>query len=77
MTTRHGHKTHWHNIKNEFGTNRDPGWLPPSIRQKVDHHNQIIGRYQDALPLRTRTNIEIARFDMQKIRNPEIKDIQY
>lgn len=77
MTTRHGHKTHWRNIKNEYGSNRDPGWLPPSIRQKVDHHNQIIGRYQEALPLRTKTNIEIARFDMQKIKNPDIEGVQY
>lgn len=77
MTTRNGRKTHWHNIKNEFGTNRDPGWLPPSIQQKVDHHVQTIGRYQEALPVRTKTRIEIGRFDMQKIRNPEIKGIQY
>lgn len=77
MTTRHGHKTHWHNVKNEFCTNRDPGWLPPSIQQKVDYHIQIISRYQKALPVRTKTRIEIGRFDMQKIRNPEIEGVQY
>lgn len=76
-TTRHGHETHWHKVKNEFGTNRDPGWLPPSIQQKVDHHIQIISRYQEALPVRTKTRIEIGRFDMQKIRNPEIEGVQY
>ena len=76
-TTRSGHKTHWHNVKDEFGTNRDPDWLPPSIKQKVDHHIQIISRYQEALPVRNKTRIEIARFDMQKIRNPEIEGVQY
>ena len=76
-TTRNGHKTHWHNIKNEFDTNRDPGWLPPSIQQKVDHHIQIISRYQEALPVRSKTRIEIGRFDTQKIRNPEIEGVQY
>ena len=75
--TRHGHKSHWHNVKNEYGTNRDPGWLPSSIQQKVDHHIQIISRYQEALPVRTKTRIEIGRFDMQKIRNPEIEGVQY
>ena len=76
-TTRNGHKTHWHNIKHEFDTNRDPGWLPPSIQQKVDHHIQIISRYQEALPVRSKTRIEIGRFDTQKIRNPEIEGVQY
>ena len=76
-TTRNGHKTHWHNIKNEFDTNRDPGWLPPSIQQKVDHYIQIISRYQEALPVRSKTRIEIGRFDTQKIRNPEIEGVQY
>lgn len=76
-TTRNGHKTHWHNVKDEFGTNRDPGWLPPSIQQKVDHHIQIISRYQEALPVRSKTRIEIGRFDTQKIRNPEIEGVQY
>lgn len=76
-TTRHGHKTHWYKVKNEYGTNRDPGWLPPSIQQKVDHHIQIISRYQEALPVRTKMRIEIGRFDMQKIRNPEIEGVQY
>ena len=37
--TCHGHETHWYNVKNEYGTNRDPGWLPPSIQQKVDHQS--------------------------------------
>ena len=77
MTTRRGHKTHWYKSKNEFGTNRDPGWLPPSIKQKVDHHIQIISRYQEALPVRSKTRIEIGRFDTQKIRNPEIEGVQY
>ena len=76
-TTRHGHKTHWHKVKNEFCTNCEPGWLPSSIQQKVDHHIQIISRYQEALPVRTKTRIEIGRFDMQKIRNPEIEGVQY
>ena len=77
MTKRHGHKTHWHNVKNEYGTNRQPGWVPPSIQQKIDHHIQIINRYLEALPKKTKVNIEVGRFDTQKVKNPDIKGTQY
>lgn len=77
MTKRHGHKTHWHNVKNEYGTNRQPGWVPPSIQQKIDHHIQIINRYLEALPKKTKVNIEVGRFDTQKVKNPDIKGKQY
>ena len=77
MTKRHGHKTHWHNVKNEYGTNRQPGWVPPSIQQKNDHHIQIINRYLEALPKNTKVNIEVGRFDTQKVKNPDIKGKHY
>lgn len=75
--TRKKHKTHWKKISNKYGTNRKEGWLPPSIQQKIDMHIMIIKRYQEALPLDTSTNIEIARFDIQKINKPEIEGIGY
>lgn len=77
MTKRYGHKTHWHNVKDEYGTNRKPGWVPPSIQQKIDHHIQIINQYLESLPKNVKLNIEISRFDMQKAKNPDIKGIQY
>lgn len=75
--TRKKHKTHWKKISNRYGTNRKEGWLPPSIQQKIDIHIMIIRRYQEALPLDTSTNIEIARFDIQKINKPDIEGVGY
>ena len=75
--TRNKHKTHWVKISNGYGSNREEGWLPPSIKQKIDMHIMIIRRYQEALPLDTNTNIEIARFDIQKINEPAIEGVGY
>ncbi len=64
---------HWHTVKPDrvsFG--RQEGWLPPSIQSKVDHHIFWIRKFQKALPLNTRTVIEVARFDVQRMQNPEI-----
>ena len=70
-------KSHWSKETNSFGTNRQPGWLPPSIQSKVDHHVRIINRYMSILPLNTKLTIELARFDIQKIKNPDISGAEY
>lgn len=74
---RNGKMTHWMKSKNEYGTNRCEGWLPPSVQQKVNHHIQIIDRYLEALPINTKLTIEIGRFDMQQIKNPNISNEEY
>ena len=70
-------KSYWSKETISFGTNRQPGWLPPSIQSKVDHHVRIINRYMSILPLNTTLTIELARFDIQKIKNPDISGIEY
>lgn len=77
MITRNKHKTHWIKETNSFASNRAEGWLPPSVQSKVDHHIRIINRYLSALPKDTSLSLELARFDMQKIKNPNIKGIGY
>lgn len=47
------------------------GWLAPSIQHKLDSHKKLIGRVKSILPI-TETVIEVANFDIQKIKNPEI-----
>ena len=74
---RHKHKTHWIVKTNSFTTNRGAGWLPPSVQSKVDHHIRTIEKYLKALPLDTHMTLELGRFDMQKIKNPDIEGIQY
>ena len=52
------------------------GWLAPSIRHKLDSHVRFIEKLQKLLPI-TRTVIEVANFDIQKIKNPEIEGTDY
>ena len=58
-------------------SNRPSGWLPPSVQSKCDHHIRIISRYAEALPPGTRVVIEIGRFDMAHMLNPEIHGEEY
>lgn len=55
---------------------KQDGWLPPSIRQKAEHLidkiNEIISYYPDYT-----LKVEINKFDMQKLVNPEISGTDY
>ena len=74
---RSGHLTHWKKEANTFDSQRPDGWLPPSIQSKLDHHIRIISRYAKALPKDTVLRIEIGRFDVQHMENPEIRGELY
>lgn len=52
------------------------GWLAPSIRHKLDSHVRFVEKIKQILPI-TRTVIEAANFDIQKIKNPEIEGKDY
>src|SRR5712692_1481390 len=53
-----------------------PGWLAPSVKHKVDGHLKTIRLVHQILPV-SRTTIEVAQFDLQKIRHPEMEGKQY
>src|SRR5215471_682188 len=55
---------------------RAPGWLPPSIRSRVDNVVSWTARYCRFAPV-SRIEIERVRFDMQLIQNPEITATEY
>lgn len=55
---------------------REKGWLAPSIQHKLDTHPRWIKLLQSLLPI-TQLTIEIASFDIQKIKNPEIEGKDY
>jgi hypothetical protein len=55
---------------------RKEGWLPPSIERRYQTHLSIISRVKRILPI-SKTIIETANFDIQKIINPEISGIGY
>lgn len=71
---KNGEPPRWHkvSIKGQLETKREDGWLPPTIEQKVEHHKMWINRYLEALPDNTELNIEVARFDIQHMKDPTI-----
>src|SRR6266581_6428256 len=48
------------------------GWLAPSVEHKVAAHIKTIKLLHQILPI-SRTTLEVAQFDLQKIKNPEIE----
>lgn len=52
------------------------GWLAPSIENKIEAHLQIVADIHKILPI-TKVVVETASFDIQKIKNPNIKGKEY
>lgn len=67
-----GHMTHWIKMPNTVTSNRPEGWLPPSVQSKVDHTIRWIDRFLDVMPQNAKHRIEVGRFDMARMKNPEI-----
>lgn len=61
---------------NNRKASKKKGWLAPSVQHKLDSHIRLIGKLRKHLPI-TKTVIEVANFDIQQIKNPEIKGIEY
>ncbi len=55
---------------------RQEGWLPPSLRSKAESTIKIVKQLSKILPI-DKLRIEIAKFDTQKLHNPEIEGIEY
>lgn len=73
--TRRSRKTRYR--KPRFNNRRKKaGWLAPSIEQKVGSHLKVIRLVRGLLPLSMIT-IEVAQFDVQKIKNPNIEGKDY
>lgn len=52
------------------------GWLAPSVQNKIDDHIRVIQNVYSILPI-TRLVIEVAQFDTQKIKDPDIEGKLY
>jgi len=63
--------------KPRFLNRRKPdGWLPPSIQHKLDSHIKAVELVKKILPI-TEINVQVASFDIQKIKNPDISGKEY
>jgi len=55
---------------------RPPGWLPPSLRSRVDNVVSWAKRYRRWIPL-VRLDVERVKFDTQLLQNPEVSGVEY
>lgn len=74
---RRQHKTRYRPIrfKNRHKTKKE-GWIAPTINQKIDTHMSIINKVHRILPI-CRIIVEVAQFDTQKLKNPDISGVEY
>lgn len=73
--TRRNKKTRYRKARFNNRRRKD-GWLAPSVQQKVDCHLTMIDKVNKILPI-TKTIVEVASFDIQKIKNPVISGTEY
>ena len=52
------------------------GWLAPSVENKIQTHLKVVALIRVILPV-TKIVIEVAQFDIQKIKNPNIQGKEY
>lgn len=75
--TRRNRKTRYRKVRfSNRIKNKKQGWLPPSINQKIDSHINAVLKVQKILPI-SRVIVEVASFDTQKIKKPDIQGVRY
>jgi 5-methylcytosine-specific restriction endonuclease McrA len=55
---------------------RPTGWLPPSLKSRVDNVRTWVGRLIARVPVKA-VAVETVRFDTQALQTPEISGVQY
>ena len=55
---------------------RKDGWLAPSVQNKVNTHMAVIRKVHEILPI-AKIIVEVASFDIQKIKKPAISGTEY
>ena len=55
---------------------RDSGWLPPSLQSRIANVLTWVSRLRRYCPI-TAISMELVKFDMQKMENPEISGVEY
>jgi len=56
--------------------NKKEGWLPPSIERRFNAHLRIIEQIKSILPI-SNVTVEVGKFDIQKLENPDIQGKEY
>jgi len=66
----------WYRQPRWSNRKKSKGWLAPSIQHKLNSHIKIIEKVKEILPI-SKIVVEVANFDIQKIKNPEINGVEY
>jgi len=66
----------WYRQPRFLNRSKPKGWLAPSIQHKLDSHLRIVEKIKKILPI-TKTIVEVAGFDIEKIKNPDIEGKEY
>ena len=75
--TRRNRKTRYRKARflNRVSSKKE-GWLAPSIKHKIETHLTVIRKVYEILPI-SKIIVEVASFDIQKIKNPNIQGEEY
>ncbi len=75
--SRRNRKTRYRQVRfNNRVHSKNKGWLAPSVREKTDTHLTVVRKVCEFLPI-SKITVEVASFDIQKIKNPDISDTDY
>lgn len=66
----------WHRQPRFDNRSKPEGWLAPSIQHKLDSHIRFVEKIKKLLPV-TEIIVEVASFDIQKIKDPDIQGEEY
>lgn len=66
----------WYRKPRFLNRAKPKGWLAPSVQHRLDSHIRLVNKIKELLPI-TRIIIEVANFDIQKIKNPDISGTEY
>lgn len=55
---------------------RKEGWIPPSLQARVDNIQSWVLKLQKLVPIKS-VSVELVKFDLQKMQNPEISGVEY
>ena len=74
--SRRNRKTRYRKPRFDNRKNKKDGWLAPSVQHKINTHIRVVDDVCKILPI-TNIIVEVASFDIQKIKNPDIQGVGY
>lgn len=66
----------WYRQPRFLNRSRKNGWLPPSIERRYQTHLNLINKIKSLLPV-SKVRIEVGKFDIQQLENPNINSTDY